>query len=454
MKQIGQLPQFEVEFDKNGELFTPDAEQEAVEFLAQAGMTDLFVFSHGWNNDIADARDLNRRFFAAVDQRLQSGFPADGRKFAILTLFWPSKRFTDRELIPGGGAASIGGREDEGDLVKVLEDLKAEPVRLGEEQPVAPAAMQALEQAQALVRQLRRDTTAQRKFVELLRQTIDPAQTETDDASDYFFERDPLELLHEARQPVVVPPPEPEPGSGGAASNGGRAGDVTAAGGAAGLSDWFDDVIAGARRLANYTTYYRMKERAGTVGRVGLAPLLARLRRHAQLQGLRLHLIGHSFGARLVTAAAHALPAGITVDTLTLLQGAFSHNGFAAKFDGEQNGAFRAVLTERKVAGPIVVSHTKNDRAVGIAYPLASRIAGQNAAGFGDETDPYGGIGRNGAVKTAEAVIGELLDITSRYRFEANRIYNLRADRYIHDHSDISGAEVAHALLTVTAGGM
>lgn len=44
-----------------------------------------------------------------------------------------------------------------------------------------------------------------------------------------------------------------------------------------------------------------MKERAGLVGQVGLNPLLRSLQ--AALPAVRLHLAGHSFGGRLVTAA-------------------------------------------------------------------------------------------------------------------------------------------------------
>ena len=138
---------------------------------------------------------------------------------------------------------------------------------------------------------------------------------------------------------------------------------------------------------------------------------------------LRIHLIGHSFGARLVTALAEG-PAGqptLTFNTLTLLQAAFSHNGFAAKFDGSRDGAFRAVLSGHKVTGPIVVTHSRNDRAVGVAYPLASRIAGQDAAGLGDDNDKFGGLGRNGAQHTPERVVGTLQPVGSTYAFEPGR---------------------------------
>ena len=210
--------------------------------------------------------------------------------------------------------------------------------------------------------------------------------------------------------------------------------------------------LSAARNLLNYSTYYLMKERAGTVGRRGVNGVLRQLK--AIEPDLRVHLAGHSFGARLVTAAADG-PAGATAvpcESMLLIQAAFSHNAFAEKFDGSRNGVFRSVLTEHKIRGPIAVTFTINDRAVGIAYPLASRVAGQDASRLGDAADIFGGLGRNGAQHTPEAVPGTLLPLSGHYTFQAGTIYNLNADAVIHDHSDISHDEVAFALLaTITA---
>ena len=105
-----------------------------------------------------------------------------------------------------------------------------------------------------------------------------------------------------------------------------------------------------------------------------------------------------------------------------------------------------------KVAGPILITHTSNDRAVGIAYPIASRIARQDNADLGDADDVFGGIGRNGAIHTPEAVAGELLSDRGQYAFVPGKLYNLRADPLISSHSDVTGPAVAYALLTAAAG--
>lgn len=200
----------------------------------------------------------------------------------------------------------------------------------------------------------------------------------------------------------------------------------------------------GAPDLLDFLAYYELKARAGTIGERGLAPFLATLARP------KIHLVGHSFGGRLVTAAANARPAG-SLATLTLLQAAFSHHGFAADWGGGAPGAFRRVLDERVVTGPILVTHTANDLAVGVAYAIASRIAGQTASLTGDASSPYGGMGRNGAQRTAEAVMAELVPVSGTYHWRPGVPHNLRADRFVRAHNDVTGPQIAHALWSAIA---
>jgi thioesterase domain-containing protein len=194
-----------------------------------------------------------------------------------------------------------------------------------------------------------------------------------------------------------------------------------------------------------------MKTRAGLVGAGGVASVLSQARR--ENPDLPMHLVGHSFGGRLVTAAAASFPKRDTRVSLVLLQAAFSHNGLAAKYDGKHDGAFRTVLSDVRVNGPVVITHTKNDQAVGVAYPLASRIARDRSSAVGDQDDPYGGMGRNGAqhtpeVERSEAVLREAGSGLS-YAFKVNRVFNLLADKTISNHSDVRNKSVATALRDV-----
>jgi hypothetical protein len=135
-------------------------------------------------------------------------------------------------------------------------------------------------------------------------------------------------------------------------------------------------------------------------------------------------------------------------NSLTLLQAAFSHYGFADDYREDKDGFFRPIFARKMLSGPIVVTHTVKDKAVGIAYPLASRIARQAASRLGDAGDLYGGIGRNGAQATPEAIEGELLAAGQAYSFKSGSLYNLKADAFIGGHSDVEGMEVAHVLLS------
>ena len=440
------FPYFEVEFTKDGEVFQPSQVDAAASGILDPGLTDVFVISHGWNNDIADARQLYERFFQAVSDVRGAGIMGlTGRSFAVVGVFWPSKKFTDEELIPGGGAVAAAPANTAA-VLALLEELKNDPVRLGQ-RSVDPARAAAIDRAKALVPRLEAEENARREFVTALRSVVNPAAAHPDDGSDAFFQIDPLTLFSELAEPVVAPAPA---GPGGGASIGG--GPV---GGAVGLRDLFGGIIGAARRLANFATYYQMKERAGTVGERGVAALVRRLRQRRP--DIKVHLIGHSFGGRVVTAAAAALDPRTPMVTLTLLQAAYSHNGLAAKFDGTNDGFFRRVVSERRISGPIVITYTKNDKAVGVAYPLASRIAHDKAAAFGDANDPYGGMGRNGAQKTGEVdtSAGALLDLgqvrAGSYPFKTGAIYNLNADAFISGHSDIARHEVASALLATVA---
>ena len=181
-------------------------------------------------------------------------------------------------------------------------------------------------------------------------------------------------------------------------------GDGSAEGGAAGLLNIFSGVTAAARNVLNLTTFFMMKARTGLIGQSGVYATLREIT--AANPGLNLHLIGHSFGARLVTAVAQGPNGGapLPIRSLTLLQAAFSHGGFSNNFDSKGHaGGFRSVIAQGRVQGPIVLTYTGNDKVVGLAYPLACRLSGDNASGYGGPDDLFGGLGRNGAQHTPEA---------------------------------------------------
>jgi hypothetical protein len=429
MNEVAGIPYIEGRFGKNG---APENDVDVV-----AGVTDLFVMSHGWNNDADEARALYRRFFESF-VAVASPNDLPGRSFAVAGIIWPSKKFDELVAVsgvPGGteGAAGIGAADatSRQALETKLERMK--------ETFDEPEQRKVLDEAKALLPDLDDKASARRAFVDKIRSLLDPKAADKEDASDSFFRDDGNELMKNLKVEEEDLDEEVSGTAGSASLPVGVGARGAAEGGAAGLKDVLSGFKASAMNVLNYTTYFEMKARAGTVGKNGVAPLIDTLAPKVQ----RIHLIGHSFGGRVVTSTA-ANSQTDKIRSMALLQTAFSHNGFSKSM----GGFFRSVVDRKRVNGPILVTHTKNDKAVGVAYPLASRINGDKTAAFGDEHDVFGGLGRNGAqqMQPGETETGRLLTTGSDYTFQAGKFFNLESSDFIKGHGDVTGKEIAHAV--------
>ncbi|MEE6262667.1 hypothetical protein [Plantactinospora sonchi] len=464
-----QFPYVEVELESTGAIHDDGQRRAALELAARPGTTDLLVLCHGWNNDIPQAR----RLYARLTDHLAAVRPAvpaaATRSLAVIGVLWPSIRWTDDDPVAGGGAGFGDGTGFGAEAAALAEEIGT---RI--EDPGRAARLI------RLVPRLADSSEARREFLDTLREQLPPPPAAPDPGIMTVDEDPPPAALRhgepdrvfaEAGGPEFDPGLPERPGGAAVSDLGGPApsssarpgvgrpaepdlGGATAGftpgavaasdlGGAVGLD--LDGAVRRARDLLNVTSYYTMKDRAGKVGAGGVATLLAGLAGVAP--GARLHLAGHSFGARALAAAGAK---HLAVHSVTLLQAAFSHHGFAVDFDGRgHHGLFRPLLTSGRMTGPLVITHTVNDRAVGLAYALASRLARQAGAGVGDANDPYGGLGRNGALKTPEVFqpAGDLQEVGGGYAFRPGRVHNLRADTFIRSHSDVSSPQVGYALL-------
>lgn len=434
------FPYAEVEFTSTGALHDDAQQRTAIDTVRQAEATDVLVLAHGWNNDMSAARRLFEKLTDNLAEVMDRVPGAAERRIAVIGVLWPSVRWADDDELAGGGA---GVADEEAALRLAIRDSVDDPAKVAHLEELVP--------------RLEGSATARQKFLDLLRERLpEPRENDEDPPPSPLVEGDAEQVFDEASAPDTDL--GEAAGTGGAAAGGSSAGGGASfgsgaltspghaeVGGAAGFG--FGGILRGARTLLNLTSYYTMKARAGDVGSKGVAALLHALAEHAP--DARRHLAGHSFGARVVTAAAmHGPP----VHTVALLQGAFSHHGLAEDYDGQGNdGFFRATLAPKpNITGPLLITHTANDRAVGLAYAVASRLARQRASGLGGPDDLYGGIGRNGALNTPEAVTppGELIDVGQPYDLVAGRVHNLRADRFIGSHSAVTGPQVAYALLS------
>ncbi|MFI7387978.1 serine-threonine protein kinase [Streptomyces sp. NPDC049813] len=332
-------PYWELTFDADGDP-DPGRRDLLLRGVRERGVRDLVVLTHGWNNDRALATRLYDAFFAP--------FPAlaPGAGLGYAGVLWPSMRFTDEEIpdfdpgLVGGGAQAMPGalgagtRQALGTVFPGGEAVVGRLARLLDEQP---SGADAFDQFGGLVRQLA---------------GVHPAEAGADTEEDSPHTAPAMLQEHPHAVCLRFAAALEETGGAGLRLPGGLG------------RAW-----RGAHELLRQATYYAMKRRAGKVGRDGLGPFLGRLAHDAPQ--VRVHLVGHSFGARLVSFALAGLPAGAAnVASVTLLQGAFSHYAFAD----------RGVLKGRqeRIAGPLVSCHSHFDSALGTLYPLASRLAGDD----------------------------------------------------------------------------
>ncbi|MFF9054674.1 serine-threonine protein kinase [Streptomyces erythrochromogenes] len=431
---IGVGPYAELTFDSEG-----DVDRASQGAVSRMEATDVLVFAHGWNSDRSTATRLYDRFFAP--------FPAlvgPGVRLGYVGVVWPSMRFSD-EPIPDfevAGALAEPGRGCALDpltrraLGEFWPGRRAELDRLAELLAEQPESAAAFIEFGALVREL----------VGL--DAVHTVHAVAAPAVPAIFAEDVLEVCR-ALSLALARAGAAATGTGIGTGAGTEGPGLTVGGGLRGL--W-----GGAKELLRQAAYYKMKKRAGVVGERGLGPVLAELA--AGRPAMRFHLIGHSFGARVVSFSLRAVPDGARyVRSVTLLQGAFSHYAFADRLphDKGRGGALRGL--HRKVDGPVVACHSPHDSALKVFYPLASRMAGDSAGLLGFD-ERWGAIGHDGvrAVPGAprlslDAALREGVPTAGCVSVDAGSVVR-RGGAPSGAHSDICHEELARVV--VSAGRM
>ncbi len=86
----GDIPFYVVPFDKAGTCTGPRTQDELVKVTAES--TDVFLFSHGWNNDWKAATGRYERFIDAFRQVRRAYWDPPDRDFhpVLAGIFWPS----------------------------------------------------------------------------------------------------------------------------------------------------------------------------------------------------------------------------------------------------------------------------------------------------------------------------------------------------------------------------
>jgi hypothetical protein len=443
-------PVWALTFDEKGRLIAPASDAFLGE-VATEGVADLFVFSHGWGTSEAAARGLYGAMFPLI--RDAASGAANIGKLGFAGIYWPSLWFPDTPATPprpaGSTQASDGAVEDDSAGTAVLSGAEiAASLLPGFEDPLQQQTMteigRLIDEGEAAVGSGEPDAVKEqrlREINELLQSLVPPAPDgEFEDSGEtaLLFNDDPSKAYQAAAEAFGSAPP-------GASTQG--------------IGDWFAKAINGAKDTVRVFSYTVMKARVGDIGRAGLGPLLVAL--HGRSPALRVHLIGHSFGARLVSFALSgiATPADSPVASLLLVQGAFSHWSFAHAQDNPFGEAGALHTFADRVHGPLVATFSVHDWAVGRWYPKASFLARQDTeATTAGRWDGMGADGYQAVAPAADRSMpgGGGMD----YQFTPATFYRVDAASVINDeedsafagaHSDIRKKPVAQLVVAAAA---
>jgi hypothetical protein len=372
-------------YEADGSLISRQAQEGLVQSLG--GRTDVFFFSHGWNNTFDAAASSYRRFIDGYASQGTGPGPDDNP--VLVGVVWPSTSFT---MPWEEGPVIAGGSEDE----ERRAGLRT--VATGSLAPSDASRLSAL-----LGRDGGLTPDEAREAADLMTAFLPDADPEEGAARPTVEEV--LEAWAELDGEGQPPPPDPDdfgetPAVTGASTASMSAPDAPAdtAPQAAGFLSNLDP-----RNLARMATVWLMKDRAGKVGARGVAPLVRRI---LEQPGVRLHLIGHSFGCRLLMSAVSIGPLPRQARSMLLLEPAVNRWCFAANVIGTGRvGGYRPVL--ESVELPILSTMSSHDLPLRQAFHLAVRgssLGEPDIAAIGD-TERYGALGGYGPAGLAAAAV-------------------------------------------------
>ncbi|MGH3672647.1 MAG: hypothetical protein ACRDSH_18775, partial [Pseudonocardiaceae bacterium] len=315
-------PVWDLKFDEKGGM-DPQNRQTVLDEIDTENLADLFIFSHGWGTAEQDARDLYDTMFPLIRNAATSAPNLGPVGFA--GIYWPSLWFPDTPATPPQPAGSTQAgttavTDDNAGTAALSGSQIANSLRPGfadpQQQDTVTRIGQLIDEGEkAAADSDESDLAKEQRLQELnqLLQSLVPSTPDDDDVEDSgetaLLLTDDPKTAYQAAAEVF--------------------GSAPAGSSTQGIGDWFANAINGVKEGLRVLSYNVMKTRAGDIGRSGLGPLLAEM--HRRSPGLRVHLIGHSFGARLVSFALSGVgtPADSPIASLLLLQGAFSHWSFA-----------------------------------------------------------------------------------------------------------------------------
>jgi hypothetical protein len=427
MKSGATVPWYVIPFDDQGRCKAPVTRADLIQALRSGVFSHVFLFSHGWNNSWADAVDRYENFldgFRAMSER--HGVTASAAYRPLLAgIFWPGISLVlpweRAPQIAAGGAAAAAWHADrfadehDRSVTAIASELRQDQVprfyALASASQLNDAQAQELAALILPLLPASDEGGGEPLGAADLVAAWTLAEAESTSLAGSAFDAD--EEAFGTAAPVAAAAPQ-----------------------AAGVLGVLDP-----RNALRMATVWKMKDRAGTVGVAGVHELVQDM---LSASAGSVHVVGHSYGARVMLSAlaAGTLPRPVT--SALLLQPAVSYLCFAVDADGEGHpGGYRSVLD--RVKQPIAATFSSRDIALARIFHLAVRrksdIGEQRiAAGPPSRFAALGGYGAGGlaAGEGRQADAHAEGDTYAEPGMAGVRVLSIQGSQTISGHGDIS----------------
>jgi hypothetical protein len=424
-----EFPWYMIPFDKRGSCTAPLTRVDLFRQLREGRFTHIYLFSHGWNNDWKTAIGAYEDFMAGYMQmrRASNLPPPQPYRPLLIGVYWPSASLVlPWEKPPQIAGATTFDRDDTlvADHQQCVEAIADE---LADEQRDRFYELSQLD---------RLDANAARELAQLLAPVYGAGDEETGDNS-----RVTPESLLEAWNAVASSSDDDDEEVEDDLDEFGTVDGGVGEPDAAFLS------YLNPRFAVRMASVWQMKDRAGRVGVVGVGPLL---RSALSACDASVHLIGHSYGCKVLLTAVCKEPLTRSVQSMLLLQPAVSCLCFADDVDGHGTpGGFRSAFD--RIDQPILSTFSRHDFPLTKVFHLAlrrkrdlgeQRIAGAPPSRYA----ALGGYGPFGCGAQAEEVEIKLPGNEYDIGNQQVEVFGLRGHEHIGGHNGVSNRSTYWAL--------
>ncbi|MBD8529948.1 MULTISPECIES: alpha/beta hydrolase [unclassified Massilia] len=334
-----------IKFDKHGDCVSPKTREALLERLEAVPDKPVIVFSHGWNNDFDQATERYSGLLKELEKHLAAQHSSV--KPLFVGVIWPSIWLSFDEGMSIASTPGLAGTDAEQSYASGLASSL---------DPAGRARFYELMQTPRL------DEAGAQELAVLLSGSLMRQAEPMDDAVEDGAAPGPGDLF--AAFDAVQRTDAPTGGDDDILPEGGSI-DGPAGGtpGMAGVLSFLDP-----RWALRVASVYQMKDRAGKVGARGVAPMLAQILQRSSA----VHLVGHSYGCKVMLSALARADTVAKARSMLLLQPAVSHLAFASTLpETKEPGGYHMI--PGRVAKSLVMTYSANDTALHKMFHLALR---------------------------------------------------------------------------------